>query len=114
MTLLNEIIWNADPAIFSIFGKEIRWYGLFFAIAFALGLLMTGKAFKDEKVPDSWTDSIFVYIIIITFIFFILYFFFFVYKDIMVIMESSKKKIIPPPVPNNMTIVLFSILSKRS
>lgn len=66
MTLLNEIFWNVDPALFTILGKEIRWYGLFFAIAFLLGLLMTGKAFKEEKVPDSWTDSLFVYIIIAT------------------------------------------------
>ncbi len=66
MTLLNEIIWNVDPAIFTIFGKEIRWYGLFFAIAFYLGLVMTGKAFKEEKVPEKWTDILFIYIIIAT------------------------------------------------
>lgn len=66
MTLLNAITWTVDPALFTIMGKEIRWYGLFFAIAFFLGLVLTGKAFKDEKVPEAWTDKLFVYIIIAT------------------------------------------------
>lgn len=60
------ITWTVDPALFTIFGKEIRWYGLFFAIAFYLGLLITGKMFKDEKVPDAWTDKLFFYVIIAT------------------------------------------------
>lgn len=66
MTILNYITWTVSPEIFSIFGKEIRWYGLFFAIAFLLGLIITGKMFKDEKVPEAWTDKLFVYVIIAT------------------------------------------------
>ena len=66
MPVVDFITWTVDPAIFSIGSKEIRWYGLFFALAFYFGLVITGKMFKDEKVPDSWTDKLFIYIIIAT------------------------------------------------
>lgn len=64
--ILDFITWTVSPEIFSIGGKEIRWYGLFFAIAFYLGLVITGKMFKDEKVPDSWIDKLFIYVILAT------------------------------------------------
>lgn len=64
--MLDFITWTVHPEIFTLFGKEIRWYGLFFAVAFYLGLVITSKMFKDEKVPDSWTDRLFIYVIIAT------------------------------------------------
>ena len=33
--MLDFITWTADPAIFTIGSREIRWYGLAFAIGFA-------------------------------------------------------------------------------
>lgn len=66
MPLLDYITWTVSPAIFTIFGKEIRWYGLFFAVAFLLGLYITGKMFKEDKVPDKWLDKLFIYVIIAT------------------------------------------------
>lgn len=64
--MLDFITWTVHPEIFTLMGKEIRWYGLFFAVAFYLGLVITSKMFKDEKVPDAWTDRLFIYIIIAT------------------------------------------------
>ena len=64
--MLDYITWTVSPALFSIAGKEIRWYGLFFAIAFLLGLAITGKMFKREKVPEKWLDSLFIYVIVAT------------------------------------------------
>ncbi len=66
MEFFDFITWTVRPDIFCIGGKEIRWYGLFFAIAFYLGLVITSKIFKEEKVPDSWTDKLFVYVLIAT------------------------------------------------
>ncbi|MBP5171240.1 MAG: prolipoprotein diacylglyceryl transferase [Bacteroidales bacterium] len=64
--MLDFITWTVHPEIFTLMGKEIRWYGLFFAVAFYLGLVITSKMFKDEKVPDAWTDKLFIYIIVAT------------------------------------------------
>ena len=38
MGILNTIIWDINPAIFKLGPLEVRWYGLFFAISFLLGL----------------------------------------------------------------------------
>ena len=34
--MLGAITWDVDPVIFEILGRDIRWYGLLFA----LGLLI--------------------------------------------------------------------------
>jgi len=53
----NYIIWDFDPVAFSIFGLEIRWYGLMFAIGFAftfwLCLWMMKKEKSDLTIPDT-------------------------------------------------------------
>ena len=41
--LLDFITWTADPALFSIGSREIRWYGLAFAIGFAIGYKIVEK-----------------------------------------------------------------------
>lgn len=64
--MLDFITWTADPAIFSIFSREIRWYGLFFAIGFLIGYQIEDKIFKHDKAPEGWVDKIFIYTIIAT------------------------------------------------
>ena len=64
--MLDFITWTADPAIFSIFSREIRWYGLFFAIGFLIGYQIEDKIFKPDKAPEGWVDKIFIYTIIAT------------------------------------------------
>ncbi|MCL1944157.1 MAG: prolipoprotein diacylglyceryl transferase [Candidatus Azobacteroides sp.] len=64
--MLSYITWTADPAILSVFGREIRWYGLFFAIGFLIGYKMIEYMFKKEQVPPAWADKLFIYVIIAT------------------------------------------------
>ena len=64
--MLDFITWTADPAICSIFSREIRWYGLFFAIGFLIGYQIEDKIFKHDKAPEGWVDKIFIYTIIAT------------------------------------------------
>ena len=64
--MLDSITWTADPAIFPIFSREIRWYGLFFAIGFLIGYQIEDKIFKHDKAPEGWVDKIFIYTIIAT------------------------------------------------
>ena len=44
--MLDFITWTADPAIFSIGSREIRWYGLAFAIGFLIGYKIVEKMWK--------------------------------------------------------------------
>jgi len=64
--MLSYITWTARPDIFILGGWEVRWYGLFFAIGFYVGLLMMTKMFASEKVKESWADSLFIYVIVAT------------------------------------------------
>ncbi len=63
--MLSAIRWNVDPAIFEVFGREIRWYGLLFA----LGLLILGPAieeriWKKEKLDPEWMNSLYIYVVL--------------------------------------------------
>lgn len=60
--------WDVDPVIFSIGSFSLRYYSLFFAIAFWLGYLIVAKMFKDQNLPDDWVDKIFIYVIVATII----------------------------------------------
>lgn len=59
--MLSFITWTVDPAIFSIGSREIRWYGLAFAIGFAIGYWVVAQMWKREQLPDKWLDSLFIY-----------------------------------------------------
>ena len=52
--MLDFITWTADPAIFSIGSREIRWYGLAFAIGFLIGYKIVEKMWKREKLNPAW------------------------------------------------------------
>ncbi|MDD2799804.1 MAG: prolipoprotein diacylglyceryl transferase [Bacteroidales bacterium] len=60
--MLNYITWTADPAIITILGREIRWYGLMFAIGFWVGFKIVEKMFLREKIDLKWLDSLFLYV----------------------------------------------------
>jgi len=64
--MLSYITWTARPDIFILGGWEVRWYGLFFAIGFYLGLLMMTKMYANEKVKEAWADTLFIYVIVAT------------------------------------------------
>ena len=48
-------------AIFSIGSREIRWYGLAFAIGFLIGYKIVEKMWKREKLNPAWIDSLLIY-----------------------------------------------------
>jgi len=64
MNLLNFIVWNVDPDIFSIGPLTVRWYGLFWALSFYLGYEILGRIYKHEGIPQPKLDKLLVYIAI--------------------------------------------------
>ncbi|WP_085535475.1 prolipoprotein diacylglyceryl transferase [Massilibacteroides vaginae] len=62
--MLSFITWTVDPAIFSFGSREIRWYGLAFAVGFAIGYWIVAKMWKKEQLPEKWLDSLFIYTIL--------------------------------------------------
>ena len=59
---LLEITWTADPVIFSIGNKEIRWYALMFVIGFLyIGYKIVGKMWKRENLNTQWLDPLLWY-----------------------------------------------------
>ncbi|MDD6210819.1 MAG: prolipoprotein diacylglyceryl transferase [Bacteroidales bacterium] len=61
--MISFITWAADPAIFTIGSREIRWYGLAFAIGFLIGYKIVELMWKREKLPMDWLDKLFLYTI---------------------------------------------------
>ncbi|WP_101690799.1 prolipoprotein diacylglyceryl transferase [Dysgonomonas massiliensis] len=60
--MLLSITWDVSPAIFEIFGREIRWYGLLWASALFLTAFIVQKMYKHENLPEKWFDSLFIYV----------------------------------------------------
>lgn len=58
------VTWNVDPVFFSIFGIEVRYYGLTWALALAIGLYFFYKIMQREKLGEKALDSIFWYVAI--------------------------------------------------
>ena len=63
-TLTAYINWNASPDIISIGFLTLKWYGLFFASGFLLGLFMVKRMFAVENAPEEWLDKAFIYIVL--------------------------------------------------
>lgn len=59
MNHLAAVVWNVDPVAFSIFGLEIRYYGIFWALAFVAGIYFFTNFTRREKLPDKLVDSLF-------------------------------------------------------
>jgi prolipoprotein diacylglyceryl transferase len=59
MTLFSAITWNVDPTFFTLFGLDIRYYGVLWAVAFMLGIYYFTKFCKHEGLPDKLVDSMF-------------------------------------------------------
>lgn len=64
--VLDIVYWNADPILFSIGPVSVRWYGLMFAIGFAIGYLIVEKMFRHEGAPERWLGILLMYIVIAT------------------------------------------------
>lgn len=66
MVLFNYITWAPDPEIFSLGPLSVRYYGLFFAMAFLIGYYIVDKMFRRENASEEWLDKLFVYVMIAT------------------------------------------------
>jgi prolipoprotein diacylglyceryl transferase len=67
MNTLLSIIWDIDPEIISS-PVSLRYYGLFFALAFVSGYYVLQRIYKNDGVPEEWLDSILMYVIVGTII----------------------------------------------
>lgn len=59
--ILNAIVWNADPEIFSVGSLSLRWYGLLFALGFVIGYILFQNFFKREGISFEYLDKLLVY-----------------------------------------------------
>lgn len=66
--MLFDIVWNPDPAIFSIGGFALRWYGACWAMAFALCYMVIVRIFRKENINTEYADSLLIYVFLGTFI----------------------------------------------
>lgn len=66
MLIFNYITWAPDPEIFSLGPLSVRYYGLFFALAFLLGYYIVDRMFKRENAPEEWLEKLFIYVMVAT------------------------------------------------
>lgn len=59
--ILSFITWDVNPEIFRIGKFAIRWYGLFFAMAFYCGYLIIDRFFKNEGKTQALLDKLTIY-----------------------------------------------------
>ncbi len=71
--ILNFIIWDVSPEIFSIpqgvsivGGLSIRWYGLLFALSFIFGYIIMKKIFANEGLGEKVLDQLSTYMLVLT------------------------------------------------
>ncbi len=62
------VYWNVDPEIFRLGPFAVRWYGLFFAVLFAVGYLLGRWIMRVEGKDVQTLDSLIVYLILGTII----------------------------------------------
>ncbi len=64
MDRLLAVTWNVDPTLFTLLGREIRWYGLFWVIGLIVAVYIVHRIFKKEDLLEKWFDSLFIYMIV--------------------------------------------------
>lgn len=62
--MLDFIVWNADPVLFSLGPFSVRWYGLAFAIGFFIGYKIVEAMFKHEGAPERWLGILLAYVVV--------------------------------------------------
>ena len=64
--IVASIDWNPNPEIFRIFEFPVRYYGLFFAMAFLAGFQVMTYIFKKEGRPVEQADQLLLYAMVAT------------------------------------------------
>ncbi len=62
--MLNYIIWDWNPEIFSLGFLQIRYYGLLFAGGFLIGYYFLKRLFKKEGTDIAWLDAMLMYVMV--------------------------------------------------
>ncbi len=62
--MLLEVLWNADPILFTLGPFTVRWYGLMFAIGFFIGYQIVASMFKHEGAPEKWLGILLAYLVV--------------------------------------------------
>jgi phosphatidylglycerol---prolipoprotein diacylglyceryl transferase len=60
---LLAINWDMNPSVIPSLNMP-RWYGIMWALGFYLGYAVLKRMYASEKLPDSWTDKSFVYVLV--------------------------------------------------
>jgi phosphatidylglycerol---prolipoprotein diacylglyceryl transferase len=68
MAILNFIIWNGSPEIFSIGTFALRWYGLFFALGFLISQQILYYMYNKEGKPERDVETLTIYMVVATII----------------------------------------------
>ncbi|MBN1462152.1 MAG: prolipoprotein diacylglyceryl transferase [Paludibacteraceae bacterium] len=66
--MLQSIVWDVNPVIVELFGREVRWYGLMWGVGFLIGFELISRIFKNENGGADWADKIFIYMFVGTII----------------------------------------------
>jgi len=61
--MLAYIIWDVDPDLIRT-PITVRWYGVLFAGGFFIGYQLLKRIFRQESIPESWLDKVFVYVLV--------------------------------------------------
>jgi prolipoprotein diacylglyceryl transferase len=64
--MLEFIIWNGSPEIFSYGQFALRWYGLLFALGFLVSQQILYYIFRKEGKPEKDVDTLTIYMIVAT------------------------------------------------
>lgn len=59
--LLASINWNPNPELFNIAGVSIRYYGLLWAVGFALVYMIVHYLFRQKNIPEKTFEPLFFY-----------------------------------------------------
>lgn len=62
--MLQFIVWNVSPEIFTIGPISPRWYGLLFASGFLIGYFLVARMFRREGLPETWLDSLLTHLMV--------------------------------------------------
>ena len=61
--LLDFVVWNASPELFSIGPFTVRWYGLMFGLGFLIGYAILGRIFRHEGAPERWLGTLLLWVV---------------------------------------------------
>lgn len=62
--MLASITWDISPEVFSLLGREVRWYGILWASAVFLTSYIVQRMYKSENLPEKWFDTLFLYVVV--------------------------------------------------